>query len=96
VDLRKGAIVNDSLKQTEQAIRAELSQARRKFTTNKQLLHAFVEEAGEVTKAMLDLQQGKCSSYDVRKEIVQAAAMAFRLLEEGDPEFPEFISMGPN
>jgi NTP pyrophosphatase (non-canonical NTP hydrolase) len=78
------------LNESEILVRLELRKARDKFSSNKQMLHAFTEEAGEVTKAFMDLQQGKCGVEDVRKEIVQAAAMAFRLLEEGDPEFPEF------
>lgn len=80
----------DQLKTSELDVRAELVRARSLFPSNKQMLHAFTEEAGEVTKAFLDLQQGKCTAADVRREIVQAAAMAFRLLEEGDPEFIEF------
>lgn len=75
----------------ENEIRAELRKARAKFPSNKQLLHAFVEEAGEVTKAFLDLQQKKATAADVRKELIQAVSMGFRLLEEGDPEFPEFV-----
>lgn len=82
------------IKQSEYYIRLELAKARMKFNSNKQMLHAFVEEAGEVTKAFLDMQQGKCKPEDVRKELIQAAAMAFRLLEEGDPEFPEYVGLG--
>ncbi len=83
-----------TMKLTEALVRAELVQARRKFSSTKQLLHAFTEEAGEVTKAFLDLQQGKNTKEHVIRELVQAAAMAFRLLEEGDPEFPEFEPLG--
>lgn len=92
----------------ELAIRAELVKARAKFPSNRMLLHAFQEEAGEVTRAFLQLHEttemahgrerfGEVSSAtlqtlqsDIRKELVQAAAMAIRLLEEGDPEFPAF------
>jgi len=91
-DEQRGDVV--PLKFSEVLVRLELNKARRKFTSNKQMLHAFTEEAGEVTKAFLDLQQGKCSVDDVKLEIVQAAAMAFRLLEEGDPEFHEFKPLG--
>lgn len=79
---------------TQVSIQIELQKARSKFPSNRQLLHAFVEESGEVTKAFLDMQQGKCSPMDVRKELIQAAAMAIRLLEEGDPEFAEFTPTG--
>ncbi len=75
---------------TEALIRDELAKARAAFPGNAQRLHAFAEEAGEVTKSFLDLQYGKCSPDDVRKELVQAAAMAIRLLEEGDAEFLAF------
>lgn len=80
----------DYLTAVEGAVRAELKYARSKFPSNKQMLHAFTEEAGEVTKAFLDMQQGKCTRDDVQKEIIQAIAMGVRLLEDGDPEFPEF------
>lgn len=73
-----------------QALDAELIAARKKFPSNKQLLHAFNEESGEVTKALLDLQQGKATADDVRKELIQVMSMCTRLLQEGDPEFPEF------
>jgi hypothetical protein len=78
------------LSRAEYDVREELKKARAAFPSNKQLLHAFVEEAGEVTKAFLDMQQKKGDSAQTRKELIQAAAMAMRLLEEGDPEFPEF------
>lgn len=71
-------------------IESELKRAREKFPGNKQRLHAFVEESGEVTKAFLDLQQGKATVEDVRKELIQSICMAVRLLQEGDAEFPEF------
>lgn len=80
--------------ESEILIREEMKRAREKFPTNKQMLHAFTEEAGEVTKAFLDLQQGKCDQFAVRKEIIQAACTAIRLLEEGDPEFPQFVPIG--
>lgn len=69
---------------------AEVGKARKHFPSNKYLLHAFVEEAGEVTKAFMDCKQKGASPDDVRKELVQTIAMAWRLLQEGDPDFPEF------
>lgn len=39
------------------------------------------EEAGEVTKAVLDYTDGKCSLNDVREELFQTAAMCMRMLE---------------
>jgi len=73
-----------------ESVETELAQARAKFPGNRQLLHAFTEEAGEVTKAFLDLQQGKASTEDVRKELIQSICVAVRLLQEGDDEFPEY------
>ena len=63
------------------AVETELKFARDKFPSNKHLLHAFTEEAGEVTKAFLDNAVGKCESSHIRKELVQAIAMAVRLLQ---------------
>lgn len=76
------------LKEIALLVEIELQKARRKFPDNKHLLHAFTEEAGEVTKAFLDMNQGKCDDAHVIKELVQAIAMAVRLLQEGDPDFP--------
>lgn len=73
------------------AIQQEVANARAKYPSNAKLLYAFMEEAGEVTKAFLDMQQKGGSASDVRKELIQAAAMAIRLLEEGDPDFPEYL-----
>jgi len=77
------------------AVETELKFARDKFPSNKHLLHAFTEEAGEVTKAFLDNAVGKCESSHIRKELVQAIAMAVRLLQEGDPDFPNLPTMQP-
>lgn len=78
------------------AVESELRFARRKFPAPKQLLHAFTEEAGEVTKAFLDLQAGKGKAESVTDELIQAIAMAVRLLQEGDPEFPEYKPAFPD
>lgn len=64
---------------------AEMQRARSKFPDPDLLLSAFSEESGEVVKAVLDHYAGKGPLQDVRKELIQAAAMAGRLLEEGDP-----------
>lgn len=71
-----------------QMVEKELGKARQKFPSNKHLLHAFAEEAGEVTKAFLDRDQGKCDEYQVVKELVQTITVAVRLLQEGDQDFP--------
>ena len=45
------------------------------------------EEAGEVTKAVLDWQDGKDTVKHVREELIQTAAMCMRMLKNLD-EFP--------
>lgn len=74
-------------------VQAELVKARKAFPSNKHLLHAFTEEAGEVTKAFLDSNQGKATDYEILKELIQTIAMAVRLLQEGDPDFPALKAM---
>jgi NTP pyrophosphatase (non-canonical NTP hydrolase) len=66
-------------------VEAELARARHKFPKSDHLVLALAEEAGEVTKAALDLHYGKGTPEELRKEIVQAIAMCVRLAEEGDP-----------
>lgn len=68
-----------------QEVLAEMARARAKFPDPQLLLTAFTEEAGEVVKAVLDHYAGKGDLADVRKELIQTAAMVGRLLEEGDP-----------
>lgn len=64
----------------------EISSARNKFPSNKHLGLAFAEEAGELVKAVLDYEQKGGTKSQVRKEAIQACAMAFRLLMEGSEE----------
>ena len=66
-------------------VEAEMERARKKFPCPNLLVTAFSEEAGEVVKAVLEHYEGKGSLADVRKELIQTAAMVGRLLEEGDP-----------
>jgi hypothetical protein len=63
----------------------EANRARGLFPKSDHLTLALAEEAGEVTKAVLDHRQGKCGLAGVRKEIVQTMAMCLRLAAEGDP-----------
>lgn len=74
-----------------QDIRDELVRARHKFPTNRHQLAAFNEEAGELTKAMLDYEcehkRNIVSPEDIYYEAVQAAAMAIRVATEGDSDF---------
>ena len=63
----------------------EVARARQLFPNANHLTTAFAEEAGEVIKAVMDHMQKGSPRADVRKEIVQAIAMAIRLETEGDP-----------
>ena len=63
----------------------EVERARALYPKPDHLTLALAEEAGEVTKAVLDHFDHKCDIYQVRKEIVQCVAMCVRLWNEGDP-----------
>jgi len=60
-------------------VRAELARARSKFPGDRIMTLAMAEEFGELVKAVLDEH-----SSDVRKEAVQTAAMAARVVLDGD------------
>jgi len=66
-------------------VKAEMDRARGLHPDPALLVTAFSEEAGEVVKAVLDHLAKKGPLSDVRKELIQTAAMVGRLLEEGDP-----------
>lgn len=70
---------------TLRAISDEVVSARLHWPGNHQRLHALSEEVMELFQAMLGRKPWKES----RKEAIQVAAMAIRLIEEGDREFPE-------
>jgi NTP pyrophosphatase (non-canonical NTP hydrolase) len=61
-------------------VEQEVRRARGLFPDPNLLTLAHAEEAGELTKAVLEEPLE-----DVRKEAVQAAAMALRLVLDGDP-----------
>ena len=60
-------------------VRAELTRARSKFPGDRIMTLAFSEEAGELVKAVLDEPAAA-----VRKEAVQVATMAARVVLDGD------------
>ena len=60
-------------------VRAEIIRARHKFPGDRIMGLAFAEEAGELVKAMLDEPAA-----NVRKEAVQVATMAARIVLDGD------------
>jgi NTP pyrophosphatase (non-canonical NTP hydrolase) len=69
--------------QTVEAIEIEIVKARTKFPKNAKLLAALMEEVGELAKALL---QNKGAD-EVRKEAIQVACVAVRIIEEGDADF---------
>jgi hypothetical protein len=60
-------------------VRIEIRRARAKFPGDRVMTIALAEEFGELCKAVLDE-----NSAQVRKEAVQTAAMAARLVLDGD------------
>lgn len=75
-------------------VMSEIRGAKEVFPTNDKLHIAFTEEAGEVSKALLDCHRDEDTEESVYNEAVQAAAMACRLACEGDPDFeytPEIL-----
>ncbi|MFQ5742003.1 MAG: hypothetical protein ACE5HV_00260 [Acidobacteriota bacterium] len=69
----------------------EIARARRRFPEGDMLFAALVEEVGETAEALIEFsrrgtpsQKRAVSLDDVRKELVQVAAMAIRLRVEGD------------
>ncbi len=82
--------MNDQLGAPPQAativdVAAEVSRARTKFPGGKLLLPALMEEVGELAQALLQ----KRPKDEWRKEAMQVACVAIRIMEEGCPEFAE-------
>ena len=67
------------------AVSDELRRARAKHPSSRVTFTALVEEAGEVAKALMD-EDG----FRVREEAVQLAAMAVRLVLDGDDSLQSF------
>lgn len=78
------AVVTDEI--MFRLIADELAKARKKFPGNKHQLAAFNEEAGELTRAMLEYEYEQAAQRDIVKEAVQSAAMAIRVAVEGSAE----------
>lgn len=66
------------------AVAAEVARARAKFPGADHMYGALAEEVGEVAKSLLEEHDRD----DLRAECVQVAAMAQRLAEEGDNDYP--------
>lgn len=69
-------------------IDAEIARARKKFPRPDYLVTALTEEHGEAVRAVLEyLHEPTVQRLaDVRKELIQTAAMCIRLAQEGDPK----------
>lgn len=68
----------------------EVDRARIKFPSKEnKTLAAAAEEFGEVAKALIEMELGKETPENYRKECVQLAAMAARLAIDGDASFPK-------
>jgi NTP pyrophosphatase (non-canonical NTP hydrolase) len=73
---------------TMDAIGAEVMRARIKFPGNRFLLAALTEEVGELAQAMLQ----RAPKDEIEKEAIQVAAVAIRILEEGDASFDDITA----
>ncbi len=84
-----GYLIND--------IREELIHARDKFPAPNPCLAALMEEVGELSQALLQQTEmvKKGLTFDgvndlvqpIRKEAIQVAVMAIRIVLDGDPQF---------
>ena len=69
-------------------IQDELIAARAAFPGSTHMLCAFIEEVGELAKALMEHDRGQGTSVqEVIREAVQCAAMSIRLAVEGDENF---------
>lgn len=73
----------------------EIRRARGMFPGATMNFAALIEEVGELAAALIERGRGKATDEDVFKEAVQVAAMAIRVLEEGDPQFPAYRGFHP-
>jgi len=65
-------------------IAEEVLRARKKFPGNRFLLAALTEEVGELARATLQRKPE-----NIIKEAIQVAAVAIRIIEEGDSAFAD-------
>jgi hypothetical protein len=68
---------------TLRAISDEVMRARTKFPGNRFMLAALTEEVGELAQALLQ----KKDRAEIAREAIQVAAVAIRIIEEGDASF---------
>jgi len=74
-------------------INLELERARSKFPMPNHNYVAMVEEVGELAEALLKCKPGDRElCVRVYEEAIQCAVMAIRVLEEGDKDFPSYVT----
>ena len=78
-------MTNDPVDEFLSEVRAELVRARTKFPGDRIMTVALAEEFGELCKAVLDEPTA-----NVRKEAVQTAVMAARVVLDGDGSVREW------
>lgn len=81
---------------TKLEINDELERARTKFPMPNPTFVALVEEVGELAQALLKCDPTR-DDYPLRckhvyQEAVQVACMAIRVLEEGDRDYPAYVT----
>ncbi len=69
-------------------IAEEVQRARAKFPGRRFLLAALTEEVGELAQAFLQ----KKPADEIRKEAIQVACLAIRIIEEGDSSFDDITA----
>lgn len=84
--MRKGETELDH--RIRECIEAEVAFAQAKFAGNEDNFVAFIEEVGELGKALYEHKRGDAGPEEVFAEAVQVAAMAIRIAMEGSAEFP--------
>ena len=65
----------------------EVAKAREKFPSSAHNLAALIEEKGELVEALMANGNTGDGHADVLKEATQTAAMAVRIVEEGDADY---------
>ncbi|MNU34531.1 hypothetical protein D3C71_231140 [compost metagenome] len=84
-EVTAAALADDPVDAFLDEVRAELIRARAKFPGDRIMTLAMSEEAGELVKAVLDEPAA-----NVRKEAVQTATMAARIVLDGDSSVKEW------
>lgn len=78
---------------TKLEIEAELERARAKFPMPNPTFVALVEEVGELAQALLNCRPASPEhSKRVYEEAIQCAVMAIRVMEEGDRDYPSYVT----